>query len=202
MANAQQVQVMIDDDYVDGIAYLRNLFRKVAPTCEPFPTLTGLATQIDNYIAGLLHDLKRHPLSARVYDEAISQEDIDAAEAILKAESKGIGGSSEEEMQETLDTFQRLVAEMRSLWTARASLNDRVESLERELKAWELASRMRDDGECPTKQEQQQYLDACDSCGGSGSVKVDFEHPQWVPCGCRSGQMAATHEQRNEEAGR
>jgi hypothetical protein len=27
---------------------------------------------------------------------------------------------------------------------------------------------------------------ACEYCGGNGSIKVDFEHPQWVPCeACR-----------------
>lgn len=50
------------------------------------------------------------------------------------------------------------------------------------------------------------YIDSlelpCEYCGGSGSVKVDFEHPQWVPCGCRSGQQSATAEYRNEEDGR
>lgn len=27
----------------------------------------------------------------------------------------------------------------------------------------------------------------CPSCKGTGTVYVDFEHPQWVRCGCSAG---------------
>ena len=33
--------------------YLARLFKEVAPQCSPLPTLMGLCTQIDNYIAGI-----------------------------------------------------------------------------------------------------------------------------------------------------
>lgn len=33
--------------------YLSRVFEVVAPQCKPLPTLMGLCTQIDNYIAGL-----------------------------------------------------------------------------------------------------------------------------------------------------
>jgi hypothetical protein len=36
----------------DGYGYLRRLFEHLAPQCTPLPDLLGLATQIDNLIAG------------------------------------------------------------------------------------------------------------------------------------------------------
>jgi len=36
----------------DGYRYLRNVFEICAPQCTPLPDLLGLATQIDNLIAG------------------------------------------------------------------------------------------------------------------------------------------------------
>lgn len=54
-----------DIEYEDGMAALRNLFSIVAPQCEPFDTLTGLVSQIDNYIAGIQSDLLRN--ESRVY---------------------------------------------------------------------------------------------------------------------------------------
>jgi hypothetical protein len=52
---------MQDQDYccgdvracqADGYGYLRRLFEHLAPQCTPLPDLLGLATQIDNLIAG------------------------------------------------------------------------------------------------------------------------------------------------------
>lgn len=43
-----------EQDYDEAKRYLILLFGRVAPQCKPLPTLSGLATQIDNYIAGLL----------------------------------------------------------------------------------------------------------------------------------------------------
>src|SRR5688572_8648211 len=37
----------------DVYGYLSRLFELCAPQCKPLPDLIGLATQIDNYIAGL-----------------------------------------------------------------------------------------------------------------------------------------------------
>jgi hypothetical protein len=37
----------------EAYGYLSRLFKSCAPQCEPFPDLMGLATQIDNLIAGL-----------------------------------------------------------------------------------------------------------------------------------------------------
>jgi hypothetical protein len=41
------------EDYDEAKRYLTSLFAQVAPQREPLPTLSGLATQFDNYIAGL-----------------------------------------------------------------------------------------------------------------------------------------------------
>ena len=40
------------DDADEAYDYLSRLFKNLAPQCKPLPTLPGLATQIDNYIAG------------------------------------------------------------------------------------------------------------------------------------------------------
>lgn len=37
----------------EAYGYLSGLFKLVAPQCDPLPSLMGLCTQIDNYIAGL-----------------------------------------------------------------------------------------------------------------------------------------------------
>jgi len=39
-------------DAESAYQYLSRLLKAVAPQCEPLPSLLGLATQIDNYIAG------------------------------------------------------------------------------------------------------------------------------------------------------
>ena len=54
MADIHQVQVWIDRDYEDGMKALRHLLATVAPQIEPFETLQGMVSQIDNYIAGFL----------------------------------------------------------------------------------------------------------------------------------------------------
>ena len=51
-----------------GMRYLARLFLNCAPQCEPEPDVVGLATQIDNYIAGLQANLA-HVTQKR--DEAI-----------------------------------------------------------------------------------------------------------------------------------
>lgn len=48
-----------------GKASLRRLLKTVAPQCKPLPTLDGLASQIDNYIAG--QQAKREPTMATYY---------------------------------------------------------------------------------------------------------------------------------------
>lgn len=49
----------------NAYGYLSRLFTFVAPQCEPLPTLSGVATQVDNYIAGLTQQL------AENYDESV-----------------------------------------------------------------------------------------------------------------------------------
>lgn len=43
-----------DQDYEIGMKALRNLLATVAPQCKPMDTLSGLVSQIDNYIAGFI----------------------------------------------------------------------------------------------------------------------------------------------------
>ncbi len=46
------------------------------------------------------------------------------------------------------------------------------------------------DPACCVKFEQKAHVRqkfVCPSCKGTGSVYVDFEHPQWVRCGCSEG---------------
>lgn len=35
-----------------------------------------------------------------------------------------------------------------------------------------------------TINELREVLGICQQCGGSGSIKIDFEHPQWIACSC------------------
>lgn len=44
-------------DAIEAYGYLSRLFLSLAPQCVALPTLTGLATQLDNYIAGQQEDL-------------------------------------------------------------------------------------------------------------------------------------------------
>jgi hypothetical protein len=48
----------------EGKGYLLRLWQLIAPQCEPLPTLAGLATQFDNYIAGRNQDI--NALQARL----------------------------------------------------------------------------------------------------------------------------------------
>lgn len=47
-----------DQDYEIGMNMLRNLLATVAPQCKPMDTLSGLVSQIDNYIAGFIRSDK------------------------------------------------------------------------------------------------------------------------------------------------
>jgi hypothetical protein len=48
-------------DYEDGKAYLVRLLGIVAQQCEPLDTLTGLVSQLDNYITGIAGQRKVKP---------------------------------------------------------------------------------------------------------------------------------------------
>jgi hypothetical protein len=66
-ALARAPQQEQQQDYDEAKRYLTSLFAQVAPQCKPLPTLSGLATQIDNYIAGLL----AAPLQAKVQQDHV-----------------------------------------------------------------------------------------------------------------------------------
>jgi len=44
--------VQAEQEKAEGYDYLSHLFKFCAPQCKPLSTVAGLATQIDNYIAG------------------------------------------------------------------------------------------------------------------------------------------------------
>lgn len=48
------IQVWVDRDHRNGARALRSLLKTVAPQIEPFDTLEGMVSQIDNYIAGFI----------------------------------------------------------------------------------------------------------------------------------------------------
>jgi len=54
----------VEEELSEGKGYLIRLFALLAPQCKPLETLPGVATQIDNYIAGLKQS--RDQLRARV----------------------------------------------------------------------------------------------------------------------------------------
>lgn len=55
LADAALIVAAVNEraDYLEAKGYLTRLFQHLAPQCEPQSRLAGLATQIDNYIAGL-----------------------------------------------------------------------------------------------------------------------------------------------------
>jgi hypothetical protein len=50
---AQQATIKnLEKELAEAVGYATRLFKTVAPQCEPLPNISGLLTQLDNYIAG------------------------------------------------------------------------------------------------------------------------------------------------------
>lgn len=91
----------LSDEPEEAYGYLVRLFRRVAPQCEPLGSVIGLATQIDNYIAGLHADraadagtIKLANATLFAYTKAVMAEHEDVRVRVFDAVRAVIGDSN------------------------------------------------------------------------------------------------------------
>lgn len=160
------VQVWVDRDYRDGFQKLRNLFKEVAPQCEPADTLVGLASQINNYIAGFLRgDTWTLEKWREEYSLLLKQCDNHAAEL----NRRGVALQRIALLGDTLSTVHHAAFDT---GPGQPLAN-----------GWRVAEKMREVANDVIGNDP-----ICDSCGGEGQVQLTDEggNRMWWPCpACR-----------------
>ena len=71
LAQEQARREAVEQELNEGKGYLVRLWGLIAPQCNVLPTLVGLATQFDNYIAGTNQDLKASQEALRLVRDAL-----------------------------------------------------------------------------------------------------------------------------------
>lgn len=108
-------------------AYLTHLLATVAPQCEPLPTAAGIATQIDNYIAGRHKALEATDERIRTLTDALNDQTAGAAAHVMAAKDA--------ELRKRSDVTTAQTIALTKLGDEYASEFNRAESLQAALTA-------------------------------------------------------------------
>lgn len=167
MADIHQVQVWIDRDYEDGMKALRRLLEIVAPQVEPFDTLQGMVSQIDNYISAFLRGDKWTIDKWREeYASLMNQNDEHVAELSRR-------GTALQRIAMLGDTMSAVHHRAFDTGPGMPIVN-----------GWRVAEKMREVANDVIGSDP-----ICDSCGGEGQVQLMDEggNRMWFACPtCRS----------------
>lgn len=167
MEDIHQVQVWIDRDYEDGMKSLRHLLATVAPQIEPFETLQGMVSQIDNYIAGFLRGDKWTIEKWREeYKLLMDQNDDHVAELNRR-------GNALQRIALMADTGSEIYKHFAEPYL---KMGDKPSG-------WRIAEEMRQIANDVIGNDP-----ICDSCGGEGQVQLTDEgdNQMWWACpACR-----------------
>ena len=151
-----------DIDYEEGMAGLRRLFETVAPQCNPMNTLSGLVSQIDNYIAGFIRGDKWTIEKWREeYKLLMDQNDDHVAELNRR-------GSALQRIALLGDTMSEVHYKAFDTGPGKPLVN-----------GWRVAEAMREVANDVIGNDP-----ICDSCGGEGQVQLTDEggNRMWWAC--------------------
>lgn len=174
MADVQQVQVWIDRDYTDGVRDLKRLLATVAPQIEPFDTLSGMVSQIDNYISGFLRGDKWTVDKWRSeYGDLLRQADEHVAELNRR-------GTALQRIALMADTGSEVYKHFAEPYLRNGDKPS----------GWRIAEKMREIANDVIGSDP-----ICDSCGREGQVQLTDEggNRAWWACpACRASGASPT----------
>jgi len=173
MADIHQVQVWIDRDYEDGMKALRHLLATVVPEIEPFDTLQGMVSQIDNYIAGFIRGDKWTIDKWREEYQVLTNRNDDHVAELNRR------GTALQRIALLGDTMSEVHHKAFDTGPGQPIAN-----------GWRVAEAMREVANDVIGSEP-----ICDSCGGEGQVQLTDEggNRMWWACpACRHGASEMT----------
>lgn len=116
-------------DYNEALDYLTRLFKSCAPQCEPFNNLSGLATQIDNYIAGRDERIAELERDFEQIDEAVAE--------VYCNITNGRFSKANTDPLAILDVVQELEEKQNESWKQRiAELERSIDSISESCGGW------------------------------------------------------------------